>query len=420
MSNVDAVDAMAMNPMGVIGGIEGLAALGTKGISLLGLTADALKPGAKALSKFLGTDSGVLSNTYKLNPKALKEAQEAMLVRARPIGQDPYINMVESLRAKEAAGEPLKWYQKNLLNPQTNPDILAREKYYGQWFADNPSDLDFYINPATRNFADDAQIEILKARMPKSEAAKYNIKNFEDAKTLSNLHDSEYILPKNMVQQTERYSVDDLPRLIEEYNQINKPHWLKGYPEVPLELPSSPNVSAVTEPFEIAKRKIVNSSDNINRIIRKPEPIAKPNYGQQEFAFPTDAPIPSARLSNEEQMIEGMERARLAKNEEGTALNPSVGVDKPRVIKSPDYYLDIMKMNKYNGKNKQYFIDLVESVKKQGNVASERQYDELQRILSGDYSRSKKGYTEGGATLDLTEDEINAYKEGGWVVEYVD
>ena len=186
------------------------------------------------------------------------------------------------------------------------------------------------------------------------------------------------------------------------------------------DLPGSPNASTITEPFEIAKRRIVNSSDNINRIIRKPEPIAKPNYGQQEFAFPTDAPIPSARLSNEEQMIEGMERARLAKNEEGTALNPSVGVDKPRVIKSPDYYLDIMKMNKYNGKNKQYFIDLVESVKKQGNVASERQYDELQRILSGDYSRSKKGYTEGGATLDLTEDEINAYKEGGWVVEYVD
>jgi hypothetical protein len=51
-------------------------------------------------------------------------------------------------------------------------------------------------------------------------------------------------------------------------------------------------------------------------------------------------------------------------------------------------------MNKYNGKNKQYFIDLVESVKRQGNVASERQYDELQRIISGDYTRSKKGYAE--------------------------
>jgi lysozyme len=188
----------------------------------------------QALAKLAASkESGILSNAYKLNPKALKEAQETMLVRARPVGQNPYINMAESLRAKEAAGEPLKWYQKNLLNPQTNPDIIAREKYFGQWFADNPSDLDFYINPETRNFADDAQIEILKVRMPKSEAAKYNVKNFKDAKSLSNLHDTEYIRPKNMVQQAERYSVDDLSKLVEEYNQITKPHWLKGYKQVP-------------------------------------------------------------------------------------------------------------------------------------------------------------------------------------------
>lgn len=178
-----------------------------------------------------------LPNAYKLNPKALKEAQEQMLVRARPVGQDPYINMAEQLKAKQAAGEQLTWYQKNLLNPQTNPQMAAREKYFGQWFADNPSDLDFYINPGTRNFADDAQIEILKARMPKSEASKYNVKNFEDAKKLSNLHDTEFILPKDMVQQLERHSVDDLPKLIKEYNEINKPHWLKGYKEV--EVPKS-------------------------------------------------------------------------------------------------------------------------------------------------------------------------------------
>jgi hypothetical protein len=192
------------------------------------------KGGAKMLTKGLDkAGSKLLPNAYKLNPKALKEAQEQILVRARPVGQDPYVNMAEQLRAKQAAGEQLTWYQKNLLNPQTNPQMAAREKYYGQWFADNPSDLDFYINPATRNFADDAQIEILKARMPKSEAAKYNVKNFEDAKTLSNLHDTEYILPKNMVQQAERYSVDDLSKLKEEYNQINKPHWLKGYSKIP-------------------------------------------------------------------------------------------------------------------------------------------------------------------------------------------
>lgn len=203
-----------------------------------GLAIPLLRGVGKGASSLLRTlekskQSGLLSNAYKLNPKALKEVQEQMLVRARPVGQDPYINMAEQLKAKQAAGEQLTWYQKNLLNPQTNPQMAAREKYFGQWFADNPSDLDFYINPGTRNFADDAQIEILKARMPKSEAAKYNVKNFEDAKSLSNLHDTEFILPKDMVQQLERYSVDDLSKLIKEYNEINKPHWLKGYKKVP-------------------------------------------------------------------------------------------------------------------------------------------------------------------------------------------
>jgi hypothetical protein len=217
MANVTDLEAGLLNPA-LITGIGGMA----KGL----VSAPNL---IRQASKTLGTESGLLSNAYKYNPKALKEAQEQMLVRARPVGQDPYINMAEQLKAKQAAGEQLTWYQRNLLNPQTNPQMAAREKYFGQWFADNPSDLDFYINPGTRNFADDAQIEILKTLMPKLEAAKYNVKNFEDAKSLSNLHDSEYILPKNMVQQIERYSVDDLPRLIEEYNQINKPHWLKGY-----------------------------------------------------------------------------------------------------------------------------------------------------------------------------------------------
>jgi hypothetical protein len=240
MANVSDMEAMAVNPL-TYAGLEALPELGVNLVKGVGRGVAMAPEAISNLGKFIGTEEGLLSNAYKLNPKALKEAQETMLVRARPVGQNPYMNMAEQIRAKEAAGEPLKWYQKNLLNPQTNPNILAREKYYGQWFADNPSDLDFYINPGTNNFPDNAQIEILKARMPKSEAAGYSVKNFEDAKKLSNLHDIEYILPKDMVQQIERYSVDDLPKLIEEYNQINKPHWLKGYKEVPAELPGSPN-----------------------------------------------------------------------------------------------------------------------------------------------------------------------------------
>lgn len=226
-----------------------------------------------------------IKNAYKINPWAFKEAQETMLVRARPVGQNPYVNMAEQIRAKEAAGEPLKWYQKNLLNPQTNPQIAAREKYFGQWFADNPSDLDFYINPETRNFADDAQIEILKARMPKSEATKYSVKNFEDAKTLSNLHDTEYILPKDIVQSLERFSVEDLGKLQSEYKKMNTPHWLKGYKEVPTELPGSPNASI---------------SGRLKQFFNKPTTHYKSkNVGTNTSTGLTDADIAAARAEEE-------------------------------------------------------------------------------------------------------------------------
>jgi hypothetical protein len=223
----------------------GMAALDLAPIPLFGTN---LIDDASRAGKYLTTQTP-LKNAYKINPFALKEAQETMLVRARPVGQDPYINMAEQIRAKEAAGEPLTWYQRNLMNPQSNPQMAAREKYFGQWFADNPSDLDFYINPGTRNFADDAQIEILKTRLPKSEAAKYSVKNFDDAKQLSNLHDSEYILPKDMVQSLERVPVEDLGKLQMEYKQMNTPHWLRGHKpvEVPKQLPGSPSISSVDD-----------------------------------------------------------------------------------------------------------------------------------------------------------------------------
>lgn len=188
--------------------------------------------------------SGLLSNAYKLNPLALKEAQETMLVRARPVGQNPYINMTTAYEKGLSNGTRKKdWIMEEISNISKgySPDranILGREKYYGQWFADNPSNLDFYINPGTTNFEDNVQIEILKTRVPKTEASKYSVKNFEDAKPLSRLHDEEYILPKDMVQSLDRFSIKDLNKLQEEYKQINTPHWLKGYnKKVPKSVP---------------------------------------------------------------------------------------------------------------------------------------------------------------------------------------
>jgi len=62
-----------------------------------------------------------------------------------------------------------------------------------------------------------------------------------------------------------------------------------------------------------------------------------------------------------------------------------------REVPNPDYFLDVMKLNKYNPKQKKYFESLIQTVKNQGNKASELQFEELQRIKTGDYNYGKRG-----------------------------
>jgi hypothetical protein len=182
-----------------------------------------LGKGAKTAGNALTT--GPLKNAYKFNPKALKENPEAYLYRAQEIGQDPYKNMAAQLREKEAAGEQLKWYQKNLLNPQTDPRMIAREKYYGQWFENDPSRLPYYLSS---DKIDEAG-EILRIKLPKSEVLKSNISNFDDAKILSLSPETEFILPKSMIESAERFSPSFLQELIQQDEAFNTPHWLWGY-----------------------------------------------------------------------------------------------------------------------------------------------------------------------------------------------
>ena len=221
----------------VVGIIPGIRSLGKPGkVRKAGdLISDA--------SKFVTTKTP-LKNTYKLNPKVLKENPEMFAYRARPVGQNVDMNMAAQLRAKEAAGEPLTWVQKNIIKMEEAkiPDqggVAAREKYYGRFFEKDPKRLDYYINPETRNFADDDTIEILRTKLPKSEAEKLNISQFDDAKTLSASPETEFILPKNMVNSAERFPESSWQQLIQEDEAFNTPHWLKGYKEVPVELPGS-------------------------------------------------------------------------------------------------------------------------------------------------------------------------------------
>ncbi len=222
---------------------------------------------AARAGKYLTTKTP-LKNAYNLRPSVLKENPEMYLYRARPVGQNVDMNMAAQLRAKEAAGEPLTWYQRNLLNPQTNAQMLAREKYFGRFFEKDPNRLDWYINPETRNFADNEAIEILRTKLPKLEAAKLNVSQFDDAKVLSSSPETEFILPKNMVNSAERFPESSWQQLIQEDKVFNTPHWWRGYgSKTPKQLPGSSNVDDIVRlESEIATLK---NQEIANENIRK-------------------------------------------------------------------------------------------------------------------------------------------------------
>jgi hypothetical protein len=101
-------------------------------------------------------------------------------------------------------------------------------------------------------------------------------------------------------------------------------------------------------------------------------------------------------------------------------LGMSKGAIFDKEIKNPDYFTDLMKINKYSPKQKKYYEGLVNSVKKQGNMASQKQYDELQRLKTGDTNYGKKGYAKGGIVSDLSRKEIDKLVAQGYIVETVD
>jgi len=105
-----------------------------------------------------------------------------------------------------------------------------------------------------------------------------------------------------------------------------------------------------------------------------------------------------------------------------TRMGSGLGMDMSRYeIKNPDYFtqlLDTYDSKALSSTNKKFYKDLIGSVKKQNGLVTERQYNELQRLKTGNFNFGKKGYKDGGSLeLDLSPDEIQAYKDGGYIVE---
>jgi hypothetical protein len=101
------------------------------------------------------------------------------------------------------------------------------------------------------------------------------------------------------------------------------------------------------------------------------------------------------------------------------------GMDMSRYeIKNPDYFTQLL--NTYDSKalsssNKKFYKDLIDTVKKQEGLVTERQYNELQRLKTGNFNFGKKAYDEGGyIEVELTPQQIKEYRDGGYIVDELD
>jgi hypothetical protein len=85
------------------------------------------------------------------------------------------------------------------------------------------------------------------------------------------------------------------------------------------------------------------------------------------------------------------------------------GMDMSRYeIKNPDYFTQLLNTydsRKMSPKNRKFYEGLIASIKKQDGLVSERQYNELQRLKTGDFNFGKKAYQEGGEATAPTQQE---------------
>jgi hypothetical protein len=374
----------------------------------------------KVLGKFLGTDSGVLSNTYKINPWALKENPNVLAHRVQKPGQtEQYI---------------IEQFNK----PKVTDFIESNQPGWGRGFLTDVSDLGYYTSSrikGTRGYNEPS--EILRLEIPKKKLNELSIKNYNSQREAQGLKQynsgkpaQEFILPIEDIIKSEKFTENDLDELYDyAYAYKNKkPHWLKGYQQILKELPGSPNSSSLIEPFEIAKTRIINSSNNFNRITRKPDPVIKSNYGQLEFAFPEEPVGLSAKLMNEQKIIDGMERARVASEERSLAIEQANAIKSPTEIPkiypigNPDYYIDLLNMTPMSLANREFYKSIIQSIKNQNNVASEKQKDILDRIKTGNFKYNQGGslnnFEKGGAIkINLNKKEIEEYIKNGYVIE---
>jgi hypothetical protein len=301
MANVEDKDVMAFNLLNYAGA-EAIPELGVNLVKGVGKGVAMAPEAISNLGKFIGTEEGLLSNAYRLNPWAFKPNPEAGY---RMIGgKEGYLDAIASGEIRPTGAYEFAHF--NIGQP-LNPNRLSAEELIQ---AGSPGG---YKGPYMAEMKDGSW-----QRM--TDAFSNNPEIQEQLKLLGKDKDVwQHPLFGNI-------KVED-PRL-----KLYKQDWLKGYKEVPKELPGSPNTSI---------------TDRLKQFFdRPPGPLM---------------------------------------------IGLGSGAKFTREVPNPDYFLDVMKLNKYSPTQKKYFESLIQTVKNQGNKASELQFEELQRIKTGDYNYGKRG-----------------------------
>lgn len=230
-------DPLAMAAALTAGGV-GLGAYGLSQVPrmFLGNLASEATAGLSNLGKFVTTKTP-LKNAYKINPKALKEA-DLILTRTQKPGQSSDLKKLKELE---------KWGNKygfENMNDFLFSDYkrLSRPGY-GRGFSSSLMDIDYYTSPYIKQTRDyEGFSEILKIRLPAKEAAKFNVGKKPLQGYNSYAPNREYLLPEDLVYSAESFiptvaapygpgTVHNFIKTLDIEQQIaNTPHWWKGYP----------------------------------------------------------------------------------------------------------------------------------------------------------------------------------------------
>ena len=202
--------------------------------------AKALPTVARQAGRYVTTQTP-LKNAWRLNPKALKENPEMFLYRAEPSNFNSQ-STIDFMKQEVAAGRGKPWYKGTIKSyEEGHPKLIAQNDFHGQWLEKDPTRLDWYLNSGDKVDVE-TPMSIFRTKIPTSEAAKYSVANNAKANVISSSPNTEFVMPRTMIEQGEKFPASSWQQLIAEDKAFNTPHWLRGYKpiEVPRRPPGSP------------------------------------------------------------------------------------------------------------------------------------------------------------------------------------